>query len=406
MKINKLLAGMAALVLTSCSVNDFMPESPEEKLVSAINSAADETAADSSSLALPEEKYDFFPVEPKSAEYFLSGSSDEIKELYSRIYSGVFNHDTSIDIPSGVLDHEGFFELVSMVKMTVTWSDSMNSQYQTRLGSDETVISLEATYKDSFEDETAHFNELAARASEIAEAAIQLGSDYDKLCYIHDAIILGCEYDLTAPNAHCAYGALVDGRAVCEGYAKAFSLLCDMCGIVCLPVEGDAKSDVFGSGGHMWNKVQLDGVWYNVDVTWDDPTGTDDPMNVGHSYLLVSDEFISASHTQKSNRFMPEPAAEDSFGSWYYREGRVITADTDIYRLLSGYISDSMRDSDAELDVYCEDSSIYEHVCNEWFGEGSGSVKNLLTSYASPGESFSYSYVNNPDTRVIELKIL
>lgn len=55
---------------------------------------------------------------------------------------------------------------------------------------------------------------------------------------------------------------------VCEGYARAFKTLCDREGIPCVLVDG-----LGNSGAHMWNNVQVSGVWYAADVTWDDPTG-------------------------------------------------------------------------------------------------------------------------------------
>ncbi len=59
---------------------------------------------------------------------------------------------------------------------------------------------------------------------------------------------------------------------VCEGYAKALKVLCDALGIGCVLVEGDARSSTSTFGGaHMWNYVQVDGAWYAVDVTWNDP---------------------------------------------------------------------------------------------------------------------------------------
>ena len=59
---------------------------------------------------------------------------------------------------------------------------------------------------------------------------------------------------------------------VCAGYALAFKSLCDELDIPCVVVDGDAKSTAQGEpGGHMWNYVMVDGKWYAVDVTWNDP---------------------------------------------------------------------------------------------------------------------------------------
>ena len=61
-------------------------------------------------------------------------------------------------------------------------------------------------------------------------------------------------------------------RIVCEGYARAFQVLCNVKGIPSVIVDGQAKSSLNGNWeGHMWNFVQVDGSWYAVDVTWNDP---------------------------------------------------------------------------------------------------------------------------------------
>ena len=58
--------------------------------------------------------------------------------------------------------------------------------------------------------------------------------------------------------------------AVCDGYALAYEYLLQQCGIEAVVIGGDAGSDEFSTGGHAWNLVKLDGVWYEADPTWDD----------------------------------------------------------------------------------------------------------------------------------------
>ncbi len=67
-------------------------------------------------------------------------------------------------------------------------------------------------------------------------------------------------------------GRTGEAGPVCEGYARAFKVLCDKAGIPCVLVDGDAKTSAEDSGTpHMWNYVQVDGAWLAVDVTWNDP---------------------------------------------------------------------------------------------------------------------------------------
>ena len=86
---------------------------------------------------------------------------------------------------------------------------------------------------------------------------------------------------------------------VCEGYAKAFKILCDRLEIPCVLVSGIADN---GSGvpeAHMWNAVMLgDNEWYGVDVTWNDPvvSGLEKEAKSGYeqeTYLLVGSEAMA-----------------------------------------------------------------------------------------------------------------
>ena len=72
-------------------------------------------------------------------------------------------------------------------------------------------------------------------------------------------------YPQTEGWAHNVLGVFSVGEAVCEGYAKAFSLLLNACGVDNVYVTGESKGE-----GHAWNMVNIDGGWYWYDLTWDD----------------------------------------------------------------------------------------------------------------------------------------
>ena len=76
---------------------------------------------------------------------------------------------------------------------------------------------------------------------------------------------------------------------VCEGYAKAFKVLCDQLGVPAVCVSGLSDKSLTGSG-HMWNLAQIGGVWYLVDVTWDDSndSNAEGAYASSRQYLLVS----------------------------------------------------------------------------------------------------------------------
>lgn len=107
-------------------------------------------------------------------------------------------------------------------------------------------------------------------------------SRYDRLLSIHRALAAAVTYDAGGARPHCAAGALIDGHAVCDGYAKAIKLLCDREGIPCVVVAGEAIQKGKAEP-HAWNLVQMEnGLWYAIDTTWDDLGHTAD-----RQYFLV-----------------------------------------------------------------------------------------------------------------------
>ncbi len=123
-------------------------------------------------------------------------------------------------------------------------------------------------------------------------------SEYQKELLLHDALLSSIVYDKAAaadssnnPFAFTAYGALVNGTAICEGYSRAFQLLMKCVGIDCTLITGSSKEQ-----GHMWNKVKIENEWYNVDATWDD-----DDTYIFHTYFNISDKMIANDHDVHSD---------------------------------------------------------------------------------------------------------
>ena len=123
------------------------------------------------------------------------------------------------------------------------------------------------------------------------------------------------EYDDIEPDPYhdSPYGALIRGKGICEGYTKTFQLLMDMAGIECISIYGNSDNGV-ELGEHAWNQVKLDGEWYVVDVTWDDPvySGTGSlPQSIHHKYFNVTWDDI------KRNHFFDETGVPKADGTKY-----------------------------------------------------------------------------------------
>lgn len=137
-----------------------------------------------------------------------------------------------------------------------------------------------------------YMTSLCDKIDEIISSMPQGLSEFDRELYLHDHLLEICDYDLTATEkeegwqAYTAYGALINGKAVCEGYARAMQALLSHVNMKCTLVNG-----ISGQSTHMWNIVMVDGSWYHLDVTWDEP----DKMN-RYDYFNVTDEVILKDH--------------------------------------------------------------------------------------------------------------
>ena len=154
------------------------------------------------------------------------------------------------------------------------------------------TVNSEAEYSDAdtIKEEISKLNN---RVNTLVNA-VSGKTTYEKIKYFNEQLTTTNEYNTivagkvtgtAAPNCWECISALVGveegtvGRIgtagpVCEGYARAFKVLCDKAGIDCVLVDGKASSTSEGTAGaHMWNYVQVDDAWYAVDVTWNDPAG-------------------------------------------------------------------------------------------------------------------------------------
>lgn len=114
-------------------------------------------------------------------------------------------------------------------------------------------------------------NEIEGIANDVV--ASLKGNDYQNILYIHDYLVNNIEYDTTlkAIGSYNIYGALITKKCVCEGYAKAFKYIANRAGYECEILQGMATNSSGQTESHAWNCVKLNGIWYQIDTTWDDP---------------------------------------------------------------------------------------------------------------------------------------
>ncbi|MGH2330987.1 stalk domain-containing protein [Thermoanaerobacter mathranii] len=153
-------------------------------------------------------------------------------------------------------------------------------------------------------------DEVYIKAKEIISQIIKPDmSDIDKVKAIHDYIVKNTKYDYEnlinntiPPESYTAYGVLIKGVGVCQGYTAAFNLLAQLARIDSLGVAGTGFN-YSGSMPHAWNMIRIDGKISYVDVTWDDPV-PDQGDNVRYDYFNVTEEQLAKDHSWDKEKFL------------------------------------------------------------------------------------------------------
>ena len=152
--------------------------------------------------------------------------------------------------------------------------------------------------------------------------------DARKALLIHDYIVDNSRYNMDDINIrmdwvnHVAYGILVEHSGVCQSYAEAARLLFQAAGIECFYVTGTGHGE-----NHAWNCIQLDGEWYMMDTTWDDPVTSDGSDVKLYDYFNITSNQLRADHAWNESDY---PVCT-STALGYDAVRALVDADTTVY---------------------------------------------------------------------------
>ena len=238
--------------------------------------------------------------EPTAARVY---TSDDVADKICSALAG-FNNLTEYDAAVGQSVIDEAVKKVQHDRPDYFW---LNGYVTTTTGKS-TSVSFTVLDDYSTDQLRQMYNDLSAAADAII-AQIPAGyDDYSTALFVHDSLVQNTRYasEKTGLNYNglwgCAYGCLVDGSAVCQGYAEAYQLIMQKLGYECGVCSG--MSD---RGSHAWNYLKLGGDYYWIDVTWDDPESESDEGSLRHNYFMINDEMLLRTRTIGSeNYFVPE----------------------------------------------------------------------------------------------------
>ena len=197
------------------------------------------------------------------------------------------------------------------------------------------------------------------------------GSAFDDLLALHDKLIEICDYDYSAANtsdpnsigfAGSSYGCLVEHKAVCEGYAQAFSLAARKMGYECGIVCGVARNEK-----HAWNYVKIDGKYYWLDVTWDE-NATENTTGYApmHKFFLLDDSRLMKGRTLEDDvPFVPQCDSMDE--NYYVKNGLYLESYSfeQVNELMNAHADEG------GIDIMFADKESYEAALDDLMKNGS-----------------------------------
>ena len=336
-------------------------------------------------------------------------SSDRTKALYLKIAEYAQKDAEESFLIDGEYTETEMFEALEAYKNDhpeVFWLDSTYDYYYENGKTSIKILFI--TENEELENAKKIFdNEL----NKILDNAPDNASDYELELYFNDYLVDNCEYNKLAgkvnvrvANEGNAYGAIVDKKAVCEGYARAFQLLCNSVNIDCVNIMGEADGVT-----HQWNCVKISGEWYHVDVTWNDPG--DEEGWLKYDYFNVTTEQISADHTLRElyseaeidydaeyatvyNIFIPECTSNEYN---YYNQSCVTLTDIDNADEVVSSIAEYAQNGEEYYSFVIDESLDFSESANIIINEG-----YLYDWVEQANEASGYIVEINPECMVYQ----
>lgn len=233
----------------------------------------------------------------ENLEKFLSNKTDIYKELEKALLNG--ENKISLQNSFKYKDSKEIFNILEEISLE-------NPEVMYYNGAEYSSGRLSISYSRDVETIKKHQKEIEEIRDEFIRRSITKNmSDYEKVLKVHDYIILNGRYDkrllehgIIPPESNSSYGILALGVGVCDSYAKAMKYLLDGLDISSMIVVGKA-----GEENHAWNLVRINGEYYHIDPTWNDPITIDGSDVLRYNYFNLTDDEISKSHFWKRDKY-------------------------------------------------------------------------------------------------------
>ncbi len=400
MKKRTAAALIAAIIALSGCSDFFEDEKPKEVSTGEVTHTQSPTDTDTSAAeALSRIEL------PPAAAYYLKEEDAKTVSACKAIYDAMANSRSSVDLSGLDVMRDDVDPMIMLLVSACPRLGCVSESYSYTVSDGGRVKTLTINYTADAEEIAKMDEELMQAAQEIVAQGEGLTPEERAQLY-HDSLVLGCEYSDESPNCYSAYGCLVEGKAVCEGYSKAFLLLCELGDIDCLTVLGDTLEES-GSTPHMWNKLNLGGEWYNVDVTWDDPISNIEGGYLRYDYYNITDEELLRDHSFDDSGFIRSPEALGTACNYFSANGLLITETDAAAEIMTDAIADTVSKGGTITEVKAADGDVYSWVCEQILSGDDPAIFDILDDAAEQsGTAFvtdSYTVLKNQSQNTIAI---
>ena len=296
--------------------------------------------------------------------YIFPCLSPEEQKVYVEILNSLLSYETETELSttdSAVIAKA--FKCVMLEHPEIFFVDGYKYTEYTSNGNVEKII---FSGKYLYEKE-----EILTRKSRIEEAAakILVGvpdtlDEYYKVKYIYDTLVTQTEYDIQAVDNQNICSVFLNGKSVCQGYAKAIQYLLQKINIRSMLVMGT----VTGGDGHAWNLVSVNGKWYYLDATWGDAfyffSGENEAVSseiamINYDYFCVTTEQIMQTHSVDMPVELPVCSSMED--NYYVREGLYFMSfdESGIRKAFHKALESGQN----AVTIKCSEQSVYEEMC-------------------------------------------
>lgn len=283
--------------------------------------------------------------------------TEKQKYIYDAIISAAEQHSTTIRFSSdmGVTaeDYQGVYQIIYDDEQALFY---IGTQMQYAVSTSTGVISSATMfYKYTASETKSMQDEIDAAVDEILAMITPGMTEYDKVKLFNDVLASGVVYDENSPNCRDIYGVFVDKKAICGGYSKAFSYLCGKVGIETVTVTGDADGQP-----HMWNKVKINGKWYNIDVTYAVATSFGSSY-VRYDFFCVPDSMLASSRVVYGQTY-EYPAAVSNDCDYFAKNGLMAYSVDDAKEIMTRQVIECSKTKDTIIQIKCAGDEVYGEV--------------------------------------------